>query len=891
MNDDEPQQDEPKQPENDLVDDSENSFENEQEISPEDSEEESETSSEEEPVIEDEDDSETSKETPLDSAKKSLDPYAQRIIQQLVEEEMKKSYLDYAMSVIVGRALPDVRDGLKPVHRRILYAMHGLGMRWNTAYKKCARIVGEVLGKYHPHGDLSVYDALVRMAQDFSLRYMLINGQGNFGSVDGDSPAAMRYTEARMARIADEMLQDIDKETISFVENFDGSLKEPSVLPSKAPNLLINGSSGIAVGMATNIPPHNLREVAAAEIALIDNPDIEVGELMELVPGPDFPTGGVIAGRNGIVQAYTKGRGRIRVKAVVTEEYEEKRDKTKFIVTELPYQVNKAMLVEQIAECVKNKQVEGISDLRDESDRTGMRVVIELKKDATPEVVLNALWKHTRLQVTFGIINIALVNNEPLTLPLKDMLQYHIAHRQIVVRKRTEFDLKKAEERAHILDGLKIALDNIDAIVALIKKAKNVEIARAELIAGYGLDELQSNAILSMQLQRLTGLEQQKLLDELAELKKKIAEYKRILADESEILKIIKAELADVSEKYGDARRTQIQDVEDEEIDLEDLIEPEEMVVTISSQGYIKRMPLDMYRAQGRGGKGIRGATTKEDDFIAQLYIANTHDTMLFFTSNGRIHWKKVYQIPEGSRQSKGRPIINLIQLDKDEFVRAVIKVNEFKKDNYLLFVTRDGTVKKTSLEQYSRPRQGGIIAIKLMNDNDLVTVLKTNGDDQILIASKDGAAVKFHENDVRDMGRNAAGVRGIKLRSGDKVVGAIKAGDEKDILTVTENGYGKRTALPEYRLINRGGLGVRNIKCTPRNGKVVSIKSLSGGEEIMLASKNGTVIRMIAEDISKIGRDTQGVRVMGMRGDDKVVACAKIISEDAEDVAESEEE
>ncbi|MBR9702585.1 DNA gyrase subunit A, partial [Candidatus Woesearchaeota archaeon] len=638
-------------------------------------------------------------------------------------------------------------------------------------------------------------------------------------------------------------------------------------------------------------PPHNLREVTAAEVALIDNPDIEVGELMELLPGPDFPTGGIIAGRNGIVQAYTKGRGRIRVKAVVEEEYIEKKDQTRFIITELPYQVNKAMLVEQIANCVKNKQVEGIRDLRDESDRTGMRVVIELKKDATPEVVLNSLWKHTRMQTTFSIINISLVDNEPLTLPLKDMLQYHIEHRQIVVRKRTEFDLKKAEERAHLLEGLKIALDNIDKVIALIKKAKNAEIARAELITNYGLDEIQANAILDMKLQRLTGLERQKLLDELSELKKKITSYKAILADETKILTIIKEELEEVSEKYGDSRRTQIQDVEDEEIDLEDLIEPEEMVVTISNQGYIKRMSLDLYRAQGRGGKGIRGATTKEDDFIAQLYIANTHDTMLIFTSKGRVHWKKVYQVPESGRQSKGRPIINLIPLDKDEFVRSVIKVNEFKKDNYLLFVTRDGTVKKTSLVAYSRPRQGGIIAIKLVNGNDVVTVLKTNGDNQVLVASRDGAAVKFHENDVRDMGRNAAGVRGIKLRTGDKVVGAIKASDEKNIFTITENGYGKRTAISEYRLINRGGLGVRNIKCTPRNGKVVSIKSLSGGEEIMLASKNGTVIRMFAENISKIGRDTQGVRVMAMRGDDKVMACAKIVSEDADMVEESEEE
>lgn len=810
-----------------------------------------------------------------------------KIVSQLIEEEMKKSYLDYAMSVIVGRALPDVRDGLKPVHRRILFAMQGLGMRWNSPYKKCARIVGEVLGKYHPHGDLSVYDALVRMAQDFSLRYMLIDGQGNFGSVDGDSPAAMRYTEARMGRIADELMQDIDKETITFTENFDGSLEEPTVLPSKLPNLLINGSSGIAVGMATNIPPHNLREVTAAEIALIDNPEIDDTELMSHLPGPDFPTGGIIAGRSGIASAYRTGRGKIRLKAVVSEE--EKAGKTSLIVTEIPYQVNKAMLVEQIAECVKNKQIEGISDLRDESDRTGMRIVIELKRDATPDIVLNGLIKHTRLQVTFGIIMIALVDNEPKCMPLKEILSHHITHRQVVVRKRTEYDLKKANERAHVLEGLKIALEHIDAAVELIKKASSPALAKEALMSAYDLSEIQSQAILDMKLQRLTGLEREKLLDELSELMKKIAEYEKILSDEKEILALIKSELMQLQEQYADARRTQITDAEDD-IDIEDLIEPEEMVVTVSNQGYVKRMPLDLYQAQNRGGIGVRAATTKEDDFIEHLFIANTHDYMLIFTNKGKVYWRKVYQLPEGSKQSKGRPIVNLVPIEKDEFVRAVIKIKEFRENEYLLFVTEDGTVKKTSLLEYSRPRQNGIIAIKLNEGNDLVSVLKTNGEEQVLIASKSGQAVKFHEGDVRGMGRNSAGVRGIRLKGNDIVIDAIKADDTKSILTITENGYGKRTSIADYRLIGRGGSGVINIICSERNGGVVAVRSVDGTEEIMLASKNGTVIRTPVSQINEIGRNTQGVRIMNLREGDKVVACARVVSENADATVAKEE-
>lgn len=809
-----------------------------------------------------------------------------REVIQLVEDEMKRSYLDYAMSVIVGRALPDVRDGLKPVHRRILYAMSGLAMRYNQPYKKCARIVGEVLGKYHPHGDMSVYDALVRMAQDFSLRYPLIDGQGNFGSVDGDSPAAMRYTEARMARIADEMLQDLEKETITFAENFDGSLEEPTALPSKIPNLLVNGSSGIAVGMATNIAPHNLSEVAAAEIELIDNPDVDEVELMAHMPGPDFPTGGIIAGRSGIVNAYRTGKGRVIVKSVVNEE--EHNGRIKLIITELPYQVNKAMLIEQIADCVKAKTIEGISDLRDESDRQGMRMVIELKKDASPEVVLNSLWKHTRLQVSFSMNMIALVNNEPKCLGLKDILNYHVAHRQVVVRKRTEYDLRKAQERAHVLEGLKIALDNIDEAVEIIKGAKSAQEAKEALGTRYSLSEIQSQAILDMKLQKLTGLEQQKLLDELKELRERIAEYEKILSSESEILRIIKEELQELREKYGDSRRTQITEA-DEDIDLEDLIEPEEMVVTVSNQGYIKRMPLDLYKAQNRGGKGVRGATTKEDDFIEHLFVANTHDYMLIFTNKGKVYWKKVYQLPEGSRQAKGRPIVNMIPVEKDEWVRAIIKTKDFPEDEFLFFVTRDGTVKKTAIIDYSRPRQNGIIAIKLNEGNDLVTVMKTAGSDNILVASKNGQAVKFSEENVRSMGRNSAGVRGIRLKGDDVVIGAIKAKDDKDIFTITENGYGKRTSIADYRLINRGGLGVRNIICSERNGGVIAVKSVIDEDEIMLVSKKGTLIRTGADQVRSIGRNTQGVRVMNLRDDDNVVACAKIVIE-SEDVEEPED-
>jgi len=800
----------------------------------------------------------------------------ERIVPQVIEDEMKRSYLDYAMSVIVGRALPDVRDGLKPVHRRILYAMNDMGMKYGSSFKKCARIVGEVLGKYHPHGDTAVYDTLVRMAQDFSLRYPLIDGQGNFGSVDGDSAAAMRYTEARLAKIANELLQDIDKDTVDFQENFDGSLKEPSVLPAKLPNLLINGSAGIAVGMATNVPPHNLAEVAKATIALIDNPDIEIAELFAHVQGPDFPTGGIIAGKAGIAQAYGSGRGRIRVKSVIT--LEEKGEKRRLVVTELPYMVNKAQLVEQIADAVHEKRIEGIADLRDESDRNGMRIVIELKRDANTEIVENQLLAHTRLQVTFGINMVALVDGKPRTLGLKTVLEQYVLHRRAVVRRRTEFELTKAKERAHILEGLTIALDHIDDVVRLVKKAKDVETARTGLVAQYLLTDIQANAILDMKLQKLAALEREKIRQELEELKRRITELSTILADEAKILNIIKQELEELSEKYGDTRRTRILDMEDEELDLEDLIEPQEQVVTISHAGYAKRMELGLYRQQRRGGKGVRGARTKEDDFIEHFFIANTHDSLLIFTDKGKVYWKKVYFLPESGRQSKGKALINLINLEPGETVNAVIPIKTFSGNEFLLFTTEQGRVKKTPLTAYSRPRRGGIIAINLSPGDRLVSVLKTDGSNQVLIASAKGRAVKFLEMDVRPMGRAATGVRGIQLKHGDTVVGAIKADDTQSVLTVTANGYGKRSPISDYRLISRGGKGVRNIICSERNGDVVAIKSSDDTESVMLSTKNGIVIRTDTKDIRTIGRNTQGVKVMNLNAGDEVVALAKIV-------------
>jgi DNA gyrase subunit A len=798
----------------------------------------------------------------------------QKIVPKLIEEEMKQSYLDYSMSIIVGRALPDVRDGLKPVHRRILFAMNEMGMFHNKPFKKSARIVGEVLGKYHPHGDTAVYDSMVRLTQPFSLRYPLVQGQGNFGSVDGDNAAAMRYTEARLNKLAEEMLQDIDKKTVKFVDNFDGSLKEPTALPSKIPNLLVNGSSGIAVGMATNIPPHNMGEVIDATIAQIDNPEMTIKELMQYVKGPDFPTGALICGRNGIVNAYNTGRGKITVRAKVTQE------EHRIIITEIPYMVNKAQTIEEIANQVRDKKIDGISDIRDESDREGMRIVIELRKDANQEVVLNQLYKHSRLQTTFGVIMLALVDNQPKVLNLRELIQNYIDYRKLVIKKRTQFELQEAQDKAHILEGLIVAINNIDPVIKLIKESNEVAQARSALISNYSITEKQANAILDMKLQRLASMEQEKIKKDHAELLRLIEELKAILASEQKISEIIKNELLETREKYADNRRTQILDVETTELNMEDLIKEEEMVVTITHSGYIKRIPIDSYKQQNRGGKGVIAATTKEEDFIEDIFVANTHSYVLFFTDKGQVHWLKVYYIPEGSRQAKGKAIVNLIKLDKDEKVTAFILVKEFDPQRYLLMVTKKGLVKKTNLSEFSRPRNSGIRALELEPNDKLMGVKLTDGSRQVIIATKDGMAVKFGENDVRSMGRTAKGVRGIKLKGDDEVIGTVIGADEKTLLTITENGYGKRTKISEYRLISRGGSGVRNIICSERNGKVASIKSVNGGDDIMLISKQGIAIRTNASGISVIGRNTQGVRLMKISPEDIVVAAAKIAKE-----------
>ncbi len=797
-----------------------------------------------------------------------------RVKNKVIEKEMRTSYLDYAMSVIVGRALPDVRDGLKPVHRRILYAMHKMGMTHDKPHKKSARIVGEVLGKYHPHGDTAVYDTLVRMAQDFSLRYPMIDGHGNFGSIDGDSPAAMRYTEARMAQIAEEMLEDIEKDTVNFQPNFDTSLEEPVVLPSKIPDLLINGSSGIAVGMATNIPPHNLNEVASAVIAKIDNPNITIKELMKYIKGPDFPTGGIIVGRAGIYNAYKKAKGRITVRAKT--EPEEVRGKQAIIVNEIPYMVNKSMLIEKIAECVKTDRVEGISDLRDESDREGMRIVIELKRNANYDVVLNQLYKHTRMQTTFGANMLALVGNQPRYLNLKETLQYFIDHRKEVVVRRTKYDLQKAENRAHILEGLTVALNNIDRVIKIVKESSDADSAQESLMELFDLSEKQAKSILRMRLQRLTALEQDKIKEERIELLKKIDELRSILSSEQKVYSIIKDELNDVIEKYGDERRTEIIDAQGE-IVAEDLIKEEQMVITISHSGYIKRTPPAVYRQQRRGGKGIIATKTKDEDFVEHIFLANTHSYLLFFTDKGKVYWLKVYRVPEMSRQAKGKAIVNLLRLSKEENITAVIPIREFEEDKYLVMATRKGIVNKTSLSAYSNPRKGGIIGINLEGDNELIDVVMTDGTKNIMLATRKGYAIRFNEQDVRPTGRATIGVKGINLRKGDYVVGMVVSSKEKTLLTITEKGYGKRTPMTRYRLINRGGKGVINIKCTPKNGEVVDVKAVKDDDELMLISKEGILIRVPVKGISTIGRNTQGVRVMRLNKGDAVIGTAKI--------------
>ncbi|MBW3016594.1 DNA gyrase subunit A [Candidatus Woesearchaeota archaeon] len=805
-------------------------------------------------------------------------PKVEKIIPRVIEQEMKASYLDYSMSVIVGRALPDVRDGLKPVHRRVLYAMYDMGMLHNKPFKKSARIVGEVLGKYHPHGDMAVYDAMVRLAQDFSMRYPLIQGQGNFGSIDGDNAAAMRYTEARLNKLSEEILQDIEKETVDFVPNFDGSLEEPSVLPSKVPNLLINGSSGIAVGMATNIPPHNMTEVCDGIIQTIDNPEIDVLDLMQTVRAPDFPTGGIIMGVSGLKQAYKTGRGKIVVRAKTS--IEEAKNRTRIIVSEIPYMVNKAELILAIANLVRDKKVQGISDLRDESDREGMRIVIDLKSGANSDVVLNQLFAHSRLQETFGINLLALVDNQPKLLSLKDIIQNFIDYRRSVVRKRTEFDLRQAEDKAHLLEGLIIALDHIDAVVQLIKQSKSADEAKAALIADYKLSDKQAQAILDMTLRRLTGLEQGKIRSEHADLLKLIKDLKDILASEQKILGIIKAELLELKEKYGDDRRSQVLAAEAEVIEEEALIKPEDDVITITHAGYVKRLPVDTYKQQRRGGKGIIAAEAKEEDFVENLFVANTHDYILFFTNLGKVHWIKVYQIPEAGRYAKGTAIVNLLQLGDKEKVTAFSPVKQFEENKFLFMVTGDGTVKKTSLAEFSNPRKGGIIAINLAENDELKSVMLTDGNQQIIIASKNGMAVKFNEGDVRAMGRTAAGVIGIRLRD-DSVVGATIADDKLTLVTVTEKGFGKRTLISDYRLISRGGVGVINIKITDKNGCVVGIASVTEEDELMLISQSGILIRTPVKGISVIGRNTQGVRVMKLEENDKVISLAKIAPEE----------
>ncbi|MBI5694493.1 MAG: DNA gyrase subunit A [Nitrospirae bacterium] len=801
-----------------------------------------------------------------------------------IEEEMKTSYLDYAMSVIVGRALPDVRDGLKPVHRRVLYTMSELSLTYNKPYKKSARVVGDVMGKFHPHGDSAIYDTLVRMAQDFSLRYMLVDGQGNFGSIDGDPPAAMRYTESRMAKITNEMLADIDKDTVNFVPNYNEELLEPTVLPARIPNLLINGSTGIAVGMATNIPPHNLREVIDGLTMLIDNPEATVFDLMKAIKGPDFPTGGIIQGRRGIEEAYLRGRGMVRVRArAEVEPMEKKGDREAIIISELPYTVNKARLVEKIAELVREKKITGISDIRDESDRQGMRVVLELKRGEIGSVILNQLYKHTAMQTTFGVIMLALVNNQPRVLNLKNVLTLFIAHRKDVVIRRTRYELKKAEERAHILEGLKIALDNLDAVIKLIRAAAGPEDAKTGLKINFGLSDLQAQAILDMRLQRLTGLERDKIIAEYKEILLTIENLKAILASDRRILEIIREEFVVIKESYGDNRRTEIAD-ETDDLTIEDLIAEEEMVITISHTGYIKRNPLTLYRSQRRGGKGKIGMETKEEDFVARLFTASTHDYLLFFTDKGRVYWLKVYQVPEAGRTARGKAIVNLISKAPDENVTAVIPVREFSEDAYLMMATRMGMVKKTSLSAYGNPRATGIIGIKLKEGDSLIRVQQTTGDSEVLLATRQGMAIRFKETDVRDMGRDTTGVYGIKLRSDDDVVGMELVTADTTILSATENGFGKRTKADEYRIQTRGGSGLINIKTTKRNGFVVGIAGVDDTDEVMLITTTGKVIRLEVKGVSTIGRNTQGVKLLDVGEGDKVVSIAKLAEKEGGD-------
>jgi len=836
--------------------------------------------------------------------------FAKEVLPVNIEEEMKQSYLDYAMSVIVGRALPDVRDGLKPVHRRVLYAMQELGNDWNKPYKKSARVVGDVIGKYHPHGDAAVYDTIVRLAQPFSMRYMLVDGQGNFGSVDGDSPAAMRYTEVRMARIAHELLADIDKETVDFVPNYDESELEPEILPTRVPNLLVNGSAGIAVGMATNIPPHNLTEVINACLAVIDNPAIDVPGLMEHVPGPDFPTAGIINGARGIVEAYLTGRGRIYVRAR-TEVEEEANGRQRIVVTELPYQVNKARLLEKIAELVKEKKIEGISELRDESDKDGMRMVIELRRGEVAEVVLNNLYQHTHLQHVFGINMVALVDGQPRLLNLKQVLEAFIRHRREVVTRRTIFELRKARERAHVLEGLAVALENIDPIIALIKAAASPAEAKERLMAQawapgvvidmlertgaeasrpddlpaglglvegtYHLSDAQAQAILDMRLHRLTGLEQDKIINEYKELLEKIDDLLAILASGDRLMQVIREELEDIRDRYGDKRRTEIVSSQ-EDLTIEDLISEEDVVVTLSHEGYAKSQPLSAYTAQRRGGRGKSATSIKEEDFIDKLFIANTHDTILCFSSRGKVYWKKVYELPQAGRGARGRPIINLLPLEEGERINAILPIREYTEGYFICFATANGTVKKTPLKDFSRQRTSGIIAVELRDDDQLVGVALTDGSRDIMLFTSAGKAIRFNESSVRPMGRSACGVRGVKLGKDQRVISLIIA-DEGYVLTATENGYGKRTAIDDYPVHGRGGQGVISIQTTDRNGAVTGAAFVSDDDEIMLITNAGTLVRTRVEEVSVMGRNTQGVRLISLGEGEKLAGLERVES------------
>ena len=803
----------------------------------------------------------------------------EKIVPVALEDEMKSSYIDYAMSVIVSRALPDVRDGLKPVHRRILYGMSELGLSYNRPYKKSARIVGEVLGKYHPHGDSAVYDSMVRMVQDFSLRVPLVDGQGNFGSVDGDSPAAMRYTEARLARIADEMLRDLDKNTVNFSPNFDDSLQEPTVLPSYLPNLLVNGTSGIAVGMATNIPPHNIGEVVDALVALIDNPEIEIPELMKYIIAPDFPTGGIIFGYEGVKNAYETGRGKIIVRAKANIETL-KNDRENIIITELPYQVNKANLIEKIVELIRAGKINDISNIRDESDRDGMRIVIELKRDAQPEVVLNQLYKHTRMQETFGVIMLALVNGTPKVLTLKEVLQHFVKHRMEVLIRKTKFELSAAERRAHILEGYIIALDNIDEVIATIKKSKDVETAKTNLMNKFKLSAIQAKAILDMRLQRLTGLERNKIEEEYKEILKLIEKLKTILESEEKRYFIIKEDLINLKEKFGDIRRTEIiRDFKD--FSLEDTIAEEDVVVTISHKGFIKRFPVSGYRKQGRGGKGVTGAGTKDEDFIEHMFVASTHHYIMFFTDKGKGYWLKVHEIPEAGRAARGRAIQNLVEKDKNELITAFIPVKEFTDDKFLVMITENGTIKKTVLSAYSNVRKGGIIAINLIEGDNLVDVKITEGNNDVIIGTKKGMAIRFNEKDVRSMGRTSTGVRGIKLGKDDKVIGGIAVKTASTLLVVTDKGYGKRSNISDYRLTKRGGKGIITIRTGEKTGNLISLKEVNDHDELVIITSKGMVIRQGIKNIRVMGRATQGVRLINLKDGDSIADIARVAPEE----------